>query len=347
MHMNEGAFKYFCLVSGISVVSILAADPPAPVPKTTNAPAGGVVTNTASPSITVTNATPEVVTSTNSVISAEEIAAKRAAELKKAKRADAMRKLGVYSVIPDKDPFRLTKPQEEEIKKPEIKERPTYGVPHLAGINRFKGVRAILRINGPRGGKPRYVQLREGEMLQDANGNQFGEVLKIEADKGTVDVKVRGQTFPLEIDRKRSIAASNSSRTRGSSSSRYSRFNASSRGSSSRGSSSRGSSARGASSRGSSGGESSSKSTSPSNPRTRPSSSTTRPKPKGSGGALESIPSRRRKTGAVGESRYEMSAFNESVQRLAVSPLGITAQREIIRGQYSRETPTDLPAEQR
>ena len=323
-------------------MTILAADPTAPVPKTTNAPTGGVVTNTAPPSITATNATPEVVTSTNSVISAEEIAAKRAAELKKAKRADAMRKLGVYSVIPDKDPFRLTKPQEEEIKKPEIKERPTYGVPHLAGINRFKGVRAILRINGPRGGKPRYVQLREGEMLQDANGNQFGEVLKIEADKGTVDVKVRGQTFPLEIDRKRSIAASNSSRTRGSSSSRYSRFSTSSRGSSSRGSSSRGSS-----SRGSSGGGSSSKSTSPSNPRTRPSSSTTTPKPKGSGGALESIPSRRRKTGAVGESRYEMPAFNESVQRLAVSPLGITAQREIIRGQYSRETPTDLPAKQR
>jgi hypothetical protein len=44
---------------------------------------------------------------------------------------------------------------------------------------------------------------------------------------------------------------------------------------------------------------------------------------------------------------YELPAFNEAVQKLIVDPLEIFSQREIIRGQLSHETPTDLPAGQR
>ena len=44
---------------------------------------------------------------------------------------------------------------------------------------------------------------------------------------------------------------------------------------------------------------------------------------------------------------YEEPPFELSLQQLITDPAQLTAQREIIRGQYSQEVPTDLPVEER
>jgi len=46
-------------------------------------------------------------------------------------------------------------------------------------------------------------------------------------------------------------------------------------------------------------------------------------------------------------SLYERPAFNAKVQRTLVDPLDFRAQRDIIRGQYSPEPPTDIPVDRR
>ena len=327
-------------------MAVYAADPPKPPAEFSPT---GIITNTAPLTIGNTNGTPPIVVGdTNSVLTVDEQkamereatektalkAAQEAFEKKiaaeKKKWEDATNKLGVYHVIPGKDPFRLIKPK---IEKPSvgIVARPiTFGVPHLAGISLLNGVRAVLRVNPPRGGKAHYVRLQEGEMLQDADGNNYGEVLKIDKDRGIVEVKVKGQTFPLEIDRTKMMASRSKTSSRRPSSG-----------------SSSGSSSRWSRGRTSSSGNSSSK-TGGSN--SRGSSSKPPAKP---GGSLQTVPSRRRTTGSLDKIQhgepglYELPAFNEAVQKLAVDPLDISAQREIIRGQFSYETPTDLPPGQR
>jgi hypothetical protein len=41
--------------------------------------------------------------------------------------------------------------------------------------------------------------------------------------------------------------------------------------------------------------------------------------------------------------QYELPAFNEAVQKLAVEPSQISTQREIINGQLNYTVPTDFP----
>jgi len=373
--MSDGAFRYFLVAVFGTAVAVRAADPPTP-------PEGisptGIITNTAPLVIGSTNSpatgvTPVEEGGTNSVLTAEEqrameredaakVALKKAQEeyeekiaAKEAKWKEATNNLGVYHVIPGKDPFRLIKP---EIKKPSVAivARPiTFGVPHLAGISLLNGVRAVLRVNPPRGGKAHYVRLQEGEMLQDADGNNYGEVLKIDKDKGVVEVKVKGQTFPLEIDRTKMMASSSRSKTSSRRPTSGSSFRRPTSGSSSgrpTSGSSSGRPASGSSSRWTRGRPSSSGSSSSKSGGGSSRGSSSRP-PSKSGGGLQTVPSRRRKTGSLdkmlhGEpGLYELPAFNEAVQKLIVDPLEIFSQREIIRGQLSHETPTDLPAGQR
>ena len=330
--MSEGAFRVFAAAVFGTVVVAYSADPPAP-PADFNPT--GIITNTAPLVIGNTNSlVPIVQEGTNSVLNVEEQkkkereeavkAAQEAYEKKLAERdkkwGAATNKLGVYHVIPGNDPFKLFKP---EIEKPEpiIVARITFGVPHLAGISLLNGVRAVLRVNPPRGGKAQYVRLQEGEMLQDADGNNYGEVLKIDVEKGIVQVQVKGQTFPLEIDRTKMMASR--SKPASGSSSRWSRGRPSSSGNSSS----------------KSGGSS-------------PSGATSKP-PSKSGGSLQTVPSRRRKTSSLDKIQriepglYELPAFNETVQKFIINPLDISSQREIIRGQFLHETPTDLPPDQR
>ena len=337
--MSEGTFRLFAVAVFGTVVVAYAAEPPEPP---VDISPTGIITNTAPLVIGSTNSpVPIVEGGTNSVLNAEEQKKKeledavKAAQAEYEKRLAAEKKkwqastnnLGIYHVIPAKDPFKLFKPEIEK-PKPIIVARPTFGVPHLAGISLLNGVRAVLRVNPPRGGKAQYVRLQEGEMLQDADNNNYGEVLKIDVEKGIVQVQVKGQTFPLEIDRSKMMASSSKSKT----SSRRPTTGSSSRrptsGSSSRrptSGSSSGSSSRGSSSR----------------------------PPSKSGGSLQTVPSRRRKTSSLNKIQqiepglYELPAFNETVQKFIINPLDISSQREIIRGQFLHETPTDLPPDQR
>ena len=48
-----------------------------------------------------------------------------------------------------------------------------------------------------------------------------------------------------------------------------------------------------------------------------------------------------------GAEMYEQPPFDSRLQQLITDPAQLSAQREIIRGQYSQEVPTDLPAEER
>ena len=252
--------------------------------------------------------------------------------------------LGPFSVIPRNDPFRLIKPQKEE-SKPKIVTPPrTVGVPQLSGISTLHGTnKAVLRISPPSGGKAEYVFLKEGEELHGV------EVIKIEAVKDanktsdspewTVEVLVRGQTFNLELDKLRF------------SSSKSSRSSRSSRSSSSRPSGSSGRSTTPVRSSGSNYrpgfGKETTKPTTPDDK--KPPSP---PKPPGNG--LKTVPTR---GGAVqpsleypsrfGAEMYEQPPFDSRLQQLITDPAQLSAQREIIRGQYSREVPTDLPAEER
>ena len=247
--------------------------------------------------------------------------------------------LGPFSVIPRNDPFRLIKPKKEE-PKPEIVAPPrTVGVPQLSGISTLHGTnKAVLRISPPTGGKAEYVFLKEGEELHGV------EVIKIEAVKDAnrtsdspewaVEVLVRGQTFNLELDKLR-LTSSKSSR-------------------SSRSSRSSGSSGRSTTPVRPSGnnyrpgfGKEASKPTTSSDK--KPSST---PKPSGNG--LKTVPTRGRSVQPslefprrFGAEMYEQPPFDSRLQQLITDPAQLSAQREIIRGQFSGKVPTDLPAEER
>ena len=76
------------------------------------------------------------------------------------------------------------------------------------------------------------------------------------------------------------------------------------------------------------------------------------PKP----GGLKDVPLRNRNKNPqsnlelikpFGSAFYEKPAFDPYLQRFAMDPAELSIQREIVRGQYSREIPTDLPVEGR
>ena len=247
--------------------------------------------------------------------------------------------LGAFSVIPQKDPFRLIKPKPPEPEPTIITPPSRAGIPVLAGISTLGGAnRALLRVSPPRGGPAEYIFLEEG-----VGSQAYGwlKVIKIDVEKGQAEVLVNEETFDLELDAKRdsslnSIRDANATSKLRPTGKNYT-FVQPEKGASYqlRGSSVRGSSSRGSSSRGSS---------SPS----RGSSSS-------GGRGLQPVPGRNRSSTKqnleflkpFGAEMYEKPAFDLRIQQFITDPAQLSTQREIIRGQYSQEVPTDLLVEER
>ena len=339
--VNGGAFIFKLALLGLIPVFFLYADDvkPSAAPEL----GAGVIDTNATISPTDTNATISP-TDTNATISATDTNATSVPFLPKERQIPAT--LGQFSVIPRKDPFRLIKPKREE-PKPEIVTPPrTVGVPQLSGISTMFGTnKAVLRISPPSGGKAEYVFLKEGEEL---HGVEVVKIKTLEKDANmtktsglpewTVEVLVRGQTFNLELDKKRVV----SSRSR------------SSRSSSSRPSGPSTSPVRpsGNNYRPNFGKETQ-KPTTPTEKKPPPSTKGgSTPKPPGN--QLKQVPTRERSIqpslefpSRFGAEMYEEPPFDLSLQQLVTDPAQLTTQREIIRGQYSQEVPTDLPVEER
>ena len=371
-YMSEGVVRYL-YVAVLGTASILSAADELLPPSLPGANPSLVATNVAPIVIAPTNnpvegVLPIVGGGTNTVLTAEERrnaeleeARKQAEEAYQKKLSDAKEKwkaatnnLGVYHLIPEKNPFRLKIP---EIEKPGpiVPKTPmTIGVPHLAGISMLRDkMRAVLRINPLKGGAAEYKFIPVGEMVDGV------EVMKIDAVNGVVEVKVKGKTHPLELD-KNTLANYKSTERRPSGSS-FRQGSSRSSGTPPRGGSSRG-------------GTSSSRGTDSDREkrmaewrkkqeeaRKGGGSRTTPQRPSGSSGkgGLDRVPSRRRLPKSIGgqsnldevrpngSDLYELPAFNEVVQKRVIDPLNISTQREIIRGQISYETPTDLPGDKR
>jgi hypothetical protein len=205
------------------------------------------------------------------------------------------------------------------------------GIPVLAGISTLGGAnRALLRVSPPRGGPAEYIFLEEG-----VGSQAYGwlKVIKIDVEKGQAEVLVNEETFDLELDAKRdsslnSIRDANATSKLRPTGKNYT-FVQPEKGASYqiRGSSisGRGSSSSG---RGSS----------------------------GSGGrGLQPVPGRNRSSTKqsleflkpFGAEMYEKPAFDLRIQQFITDPAQLSTQREIIRGQYSQEVPTDLLVEER
>ena len=304
--MDAGAFRVFLLILASTVE--LWADGVAIPAVTTNATTtvtNAVSITTNSPSVTTnTVLVPEVVGSTNAPPVAS--GTNSVAEVKQEIPAN----LGAFSVIPRKDPFRLTKPEPEEAE-PEIVAPRTVGVPQLAGISTLRGnQRAVLRISPPRGGKAEYVFLAVGDELHGV------EVTKIDLSQGLVEVFVRGQTFPLELDKKSDAGNGSTVSVVRPSGSNY---------------------------RPGIGGEAEKPSKAGDNPKPPP------------GNGLKPVPTRTRSPiqpsleypVPFGTGRFEPPQFDQRLQKHPTDPASLSTQREIVRGQVSSESPTDIPKHER
>ena len=304
--MDAGAFRVFLLILASTVE--LWADGVAIPAVTTNATTtvtNAVSITTNSPSVTTnTVLVPEVVGSTNAPPVAS--GTNSVAEVKQEIPAN----LGAFSVIPRKDPFRLTKPEPEEAE-PEIVAPRTVGVPQLAGISTLRGnQRAVLRISPPRGGKAEYVFLAVGDELHGV------EVTKIDLSQGLVEVLVRGQTFPLELDKKSDAGNGSTVSVVRPSGSNY---------------------------RPGIGGEAEKPSKAGDNPKPPP------------GNGLKPVPTRTRSPiqpsleypAPFGTGRFEPPQFDQRLQKYLTDPASLSTQREIVRGQVSSESPTDIPKHER
>ena len=304
--MDAGAFRVFLLILASTVE--LWADGVAMPAVTTNATTtvtNAVSITTNSPSVTTnTVLVPEVVGSTNAPPVAS--GTNSVAEVKQEIPAN----LGAFSVIPRKDPFRLTKPEPEEAE-PEIVAPRTVGVPQLAGISTLRGNhRAVLRISPPRGGKAEYVFLAVGDELHGV------EVTKIDLSQGLVEVLVRGQTFPLELDKKSDAGNGSTVSVVRPSGSNY---------------------------RPGIGGEAEKPSKAGDNPKPPP------------GNGLKPVPTRTRSPiqpsleypAPFGTGRFEPPQFDQRLQKYLTDPASLSTQREIVRGQVSSESPTDIPKHER
>ena len=278
---------------------------PAVTTNATTTVTNAVSITTNSPSVTTnTVLVPEVVGSTNAPPVAS--GTNSVAEVKQEIPAN----LGAFSVIPRKDPFRLTKPEPEEAE-PEIVAPRTVGVPQLAGISTLRGNhRAVLRISPPRGGKAEYVFLAVGDELHGV------EVTKIDLSQGLVEVLVRGQTFPLELDKKSDAGNGSTVSVVRPSGSNY---------------------------RPGIGGEAEKPSKAGDNPKPPP------------GNGLKPVPTRTRSPiqpsleypAPFGTGRFEPPQFDQRLQKYLTDPASLSTQREIVRGQVSSESPTDIPKHER
>ena len=186
-----------------------------------------------------------------------------------------------------------------------------------------------MRISPLLGGPAQYVFLGVGQRSEGV------EVIKVDVEKGMVEVLVRGQTIPLELDKQKSMLESGSENTsaRGSGSNYAPQFGSYKKETLKPASSSASGAEKGRGDKG-----------------RRPTSSA----PKA--GILNKIPTRNRNKEIqpnlelikpFGAGFYEKPAFDAYLQLHVIDPADLSIQREIIRGQYSRETPTDLPAGKR
>ena len=236
--------------------------------------------------------------------------------------------LGSFSVIPRKDPFRLIKPEPPEPEPTIVVPPSTRGAPTLVGISTLNGVnRALLRVSPPRGSAV-HVFFEEG-----VGSQAYGwiKVIKIDLEKGQAKVETNEETYDLELDKDPSLASNrdaNATSTLRPTGKNYTFLQPekgtsySGRGSSSSG---RGSSSRGSSSSGRV---------------STPPSRGLKPVPGRAKNSLEFLK-------PFGTEMYEKPAFDLRMQQSITDPAQLSIQREIIRGQYSREVPTDLPAEER
>ena len=209
--MSEGAIKYFCVAVFGTASMLFSQDVPVP-PSLPGTDPAVITTNVVPVVIAPTNRPagqnlPIVEGGTNSVMTVEE---RKNAEFEKARKeaedayekklADAKKKweaatnnLGIYHLIPERNPFKLIKP---EIEKPKVRIIPTItvGVPHMVGISMLRNnMRAVLRINPPEGGPAEYKFIEVGERIWEV------EVLKIDPEEGIVEVKVKNRTHSLEL----------------------------------------------------------------------------------------------------------------------------------------------------
>ena len=136
------------------------------------------------------------------------------------------------------------------------------------------------------------------------------EVLSIDLETSTVVVKVADQTYDLKLER-----AQHASKPASNPGNRFPP-----RGSRTSGSSRPGSS------------------------RNKPTGTRPSVPPKKPGG-LKPVPTRPDASFRATPPQYELPAFNETIQRLAVEPSQISTQREMIHGQLNYTVPTDFPKE--
>ena len=171
-------------------------------------------------------------------------------------------------------------------------------------------------------------------MGQSLNGV---EVLKIDPKEGVVEVRVKNKTHSLELDKNTLASFQSTARRPSNSGFRPGGSSRSFGGSSREGSSS-------------SRVDEWRKRREEAQKKNRDSGSSPRRPSSSGGGGLKGVPRRGgRKQGnlntvrPIGSDLYELPAFNEVVQKRVIDPLNISTQREIIRGQLSYATPTDLP----
>ena len=143
------------------------------------------------------------------------------------------------------------------------------------------------------------------------------EVTKIDLSQGLVEVLVRGQTFPLELDKKSDPGKGSTVSTVRPSGSNY---------------------------RPGVGGETQ-----------KPSKAGNTPKPPAPGNGLKPVPTRNTSStqpsleypARFGTGRFEPPQFDLRLQKHLTDPASLSTQREIVRGQVSSESPTDIPKHER
>ena len=220
-----------------------------------------------------------------------------------ARQEAKIKALKEFGVIVRKDPFRLNPPPKVE-KPVEIEKFTPVGAPQLQGISTlYNPPKAVLRMSKTGGGKVGSVFLAPGER----NGEV--EVVSVDVDTSTVVVKVGELTYDLKIEKPKFA----SKPTSGSGSRFPPRGSKDSRSSGSKSSRSSGS-----------------KSSRPITPPRKPD-------------GLKPVPTRPDASFRATPPQYEMPAFNEAVQKLAVEPSQISTQREMIHGQLNYTVPTDFP----
>ena len=224
-------------------------------------------------------------------------------DLLAARQEAKIKALKEFGVIVLKDPFRLNPPPKVE-KPVEIPDFVPVGAPQLQGISTlYNPPKAVLRMSKTGGGKATSVFLGPEESKDGV------EVISVDVDTSTVVVKVGENTYDLKIEKPKFA----SKPTLGSGSRFSPRGSTGSRPSSSTGSRPSGS-----------------KGPRPSTPSRKP-------------GGLKPVPTRPDASFRATPPQYEMPAFNEAVQKLAVEPSQISTQREMIHGQLNYTVPTDFP----